>query len=144
MNKLILTGNICRDIEVGHYNDRKYIKNSIAVRRDYKNKDGEYDTDFFNFTIWGSQAEFIEKFGHKGDKICICGKILNNNYEKDGAMVYSTDIQVENIEIINYKSNGNDAEIVETIENTAKEVFGDDVVVEEEKTKEINIDDLLE
>lgn len=144
MNKLILTGNICRDIEVGHYNDRKYIKNSIAVRRDYKNKDGEYDTDFFNFTIWGNQAEFIEKFGHKGDKICICGKILNNNYEKDGTMVYSTDIQVENIEILSYKNNGNDTEIVETIENTAKEVFGDDVVVEEEKAKEISIDDLLE
>lgn len=143
MNKLILTGNICRDIEVGHYNDRKYIKNSIAVRRDYKNKDGEYDTDFFNFTLWGSQAEFIENYGHKGDKICISGKILNNNYEKDGAMVYSTDIQVENIELLSTKSNGSDANVIENIENTAKEVFGDEVIVEE-KAQEINIDDLLE
>ena len=143
MNKLVLTGNICRDIEVGHYNDRKYIKNSIAVRRDYKNKDGEYDTDFFNFTLWGSQAEFIENYGHKGDKICISGKILNNNYEKDGAMVYSTDIQVENIELLSTKSNGSDANVIENIENTAKEVFGDEVIVEE-KAQEINIDDLLE
>lgn len=58
-------------------------------------------------------------------------------------MVYSTDIQVENIELLSTKSNGSDANVIENIENTAKEVFGDEVIVEE-KAQEINIDDLLE
>lgn len=107
MNKIILIGNICRDIEVKHYNDRKNIKNSIAVKRDFKNKDGEYDTDFFNFTLWGSQAEFIEKYAKKGDRVAICGKLLNNNYENtEGAMVYSNDIQVEHIELLSPRAGG--------------------------------------
>lgn len=131
MNKLVLTGNICRDIEVGHYNDKKYIKNSIAVRRDFKNKEGEYDTDFFNFTIWGVQAEYIERYAHKGDKICIAGKILNNNYEKDGEMVYSFDVQVDNVELLTSKNNDNQSVLTDKItdiEEAAKDIFGDDIV----------------
>lgn len=144
MNKLVLTGNICRDIEVGHYNDKKYIKNSIAVKRDFKNKEGEYDTDFFNFTIWGAQAEYIEKYGHKGDRICIAGKILNNNYEKDGVMVYSFDVQVDNIELLSSKASSVDTQSIENIEDAAKEIFGEDLVETTEKEPIASIDDLLE
>ena len=104
MNKIILTGNICRDIETKYYNDKKYVKNTIAVKRDYKNKEGNYDSDFFNFTIWGNQSEFLANYAKKGDKILISGKLLNNNYENDGQTVYSNDIQVENIELLKAKS----------------------------------------
>ena len=123
MNKVHMIGNICRDIEVKHYNDRKVVKNTIAVRRDFKNKNGEYDSDFFNFSAWGAQAEFIEKYAKKGDKIAICGKLLNNNYEKDGQTVYNNDIQIENIELLGVRSNNNgDAE------GSAKETFDADVI----------------
>jgi single-strand DNA-binding protein len=128
MNKIILSGNLCKDIEVKYYNDRKNIKNTIAVRRDFKNKNGEYDTDFFTFTIWGNQAEYIDKFANKGDKVLICGKLLNNNYEKDGNMVYSNDIQVENIELIGNRKSTNEIE----------KDFGDIVeIASEEKAEDL-------
>ena len=76
------------------------VKNTIAVRRDFKNKNGEYDSDFFNFSVWGNQAEYLANYGNKGDRIAICGKLLNNNYERDGQMIYSNDIQVESIELL--------------------------------------------
>lgn len=102
-----MIGNICRDIEVNHYNDRKVVKNTIAVRRDFKNKNGEYDSDFFTFNVWGNQAEFISNYAKKGDKIVIVGKLLNNNYERDGQTIYSNDIQVESIELLSpRKENG--------------------------------------
>ena len=132
MNKIILSGNLCKDIEVKYYNDRKNIKNTIAVRRDFKNKNGEYDTDFFTFTIWGNQAEYIDKFATKGDKVLICGKLLNNNYEKDGKMIYSNDIQVENIELIGGKREKNDIE---------KDFAGSIEIASEEQT---NMDNLLD
>ena len=116
---------MCRDIEVNHYNDRKVVRNTIAVRRDYKNKNGEYDSDFFNFTVWGNQAEYLQNFAHKGDRIAICGKLLNNNYEKDGQTIYSNDIQVENIEII--MSRGNQKEMSEEEVNKKLDDIGVDV-----------------
>lgn len=142
MNKIILNGNICRDIEVNHYNDRKVVRNSIAVRRDFKNKDGEYDTDFFDFSVWGSQAEFIEKYAKKGDKISIIGKLQNNNYEDEQGVHYRNVIQVENIEILTSR-NSDKSDVISSIEDVAKEVF-DKAIIEEEKAKEISIDDLLE
>jgi len=129
MNKIILTGNICKDIEVKYYNDKKYVKNTIATKRDYKNKDGEYDTDFFNFTVWGVQSEYLEKYAKKGDRIIICGKMLNNNYEKDGQMVYSNDIQVETIELLSSKPRGVEDELP----------FDDDVVEIDNKKGEKNL-----
>ena len=123
MNKIILCGNICKDIEIKYYNDKKNIKNTIAVRRDFKNKEGNYDSDFFNFTIWGVQAEFLNNYAKKGDKILISGKILNNNYGKDGQMIYSNDIQVETVEILSSKNQNGDAGV-----DTAKEIFGENTV----------------
>ena len=123
MNKIILCGNICKDIEIKYYNDKKNIKNTIAIRRDFKNKEGNYDSDFFNFTIWGVQAEFLNNYAKKGDKILISGKILNNNYEKDGQMIYSNDIQVETVEILSSKNQNGDAGV-----DTAKEIFGENTV----------------
>jgi len=129
MNKIFLNGNLCREIEVNHYNDRKVVRNAIAVLRDFKNKDGEYDTDFFDISIWGTQAEFVEKYAHKGDKISIVGKIINNNYEDEqGIKHFKNVIQVEHIEILTSKSAAVDSDTIASIEEAAKEVFGDDVV----------------
>lgn len=135
MNKIILSGNICKDIETKYYNDKKYLKNTIAVRRDYKNSEGNYDSDFLNFTLWGGQAEYLEKYAKKGDKIIIAGRITNNNYEKDGQKVYSTDIAVENVEIIGsrqkQKEESNEDELPfetnEKIKSEAEDIFGEDV-----------------
>ena len=100
-----MIGRLTKDNEVKYYNDRKYLKNTIAVRRDFKNKEGKYDSDFFTFTTWGSQAEYLEKYSGKGTMIAICGKILNNNYEKeDGTKIFSNDIQVENIMILQQRN----------------------------------------
>ena len=134
MNKIILSGNICKDIELKYYGDKHCVKNSIAVRRDFKNKNGEYDTDFYNFTIWGAQAEFMDKYASKGAKILISGKILNNNYEnKDGNTVFANDIQVESIEIISKKENENDqlkefGDIVEIDNSNSKNTKNEKVV----------------
>lgn len=133
MNKIILSGNICKDIEVKYYNDRKFIKNSIGVRRDFKNKDGEYESDFFNFSVWGNQAEFLSNYAKKGDKILICGKLQNNNYQNtNGDMVYSNDIQVENVEIISKKNNADEIPTKPTKEEAIKQItdaLGDEAIL---------------
>ena len=108
MNKVFMIGRLAKDNETKYYNDKKYLKNTIAVQRDFKNKDGEYDSDFFTFTAWGNRAEYLQNYTHKGSRIAIVGKIQNNNYEKqDGTKVFSDDIQVENIEILEPRQSKN-------------------------------------
>lgn len=108
-------------------NDKKCLSNSIAVGRNFKNKNGEYETDFFNFTVWGNQAEYLHNYCKKGDRIALVGKLLNTNYEKNGETIYSNSIQVESVEILWGSSNKNDDQDAELNRQLADKL-GDDVI----------------
>ena len=77
---------------------------SIAVDRRFK-REGEPDADFFNCTAFGKQAEFIERYLRKGVKVVVCGRIQNDNYtNKEGQMVYSVRVMVDEIEFAESKN----------------------------------------
>ncbi len=107
MNKVILMGRLTRDPEVRYSqgaNQTAVARFSIAVDRRFK-RDGEPDADFFNCTAFGRQAEFIERYLHKGTKIVLVGRIQNDNYtNKDGQMVYSVRVMVDEIEFAESKN----------------------------------------
>lgn len=107
MNKVFLRGIVTKDIELKNtQNKTAMTKFSIAVRRDIKNANGEYDTDFINCIAFGKIAETISKYFHKGSGILVMGHIQTGSYEKeDGGRVYTTDIIVENIEFDRSNSN---------------------------------------
>ena len=78
--------------------DTAVARFSLAVDRRFK-KDGEQAADFINCVAFGKTGEFIEKYGHKGTKFVVEGRILTGSYtNKDGQKVYTTDIVVEEIE----------------------------------------------
>ena len=107
MNKVILMGRLTRDPEVRYSqgaNQTAIARFSVAVDRRFK-RDGEPTADFFNCTSFGRQAEFVERYLHKGTKVVLSGRIQNDNYtNKDGQMVYSVQIMVEDIEFAESKN----------------------------------------
>lgn len=113
MNKVILMGRLTRDPEIRYSqgaSQTAIARFSIAVDRRFK-REGEPDADFFNCTCFGKQAEFVERYLHKGTKVVLSGRVQNDNYtNKDGQMVYSVRIMVDEIEFAESKnaSGGND------------------------------------
>ena len=68
-NKAFLGGHLTHDPEVQFTTAGTAMCNfQIAVNDNYTNKDGELveQVDFFRFTAFGNQAEFIGEFFHKG------------------------------------------------------------------------------
>jgi single-strand DNA-binding protein len=109
MNKVILMGRLTRDPEVRMSGDTAVARFSLAVDRRFK-KDGEQAADFINCVAFGKTGEFIEKYGHKGTKFVVEGRILTGSYtNKDGQKVYTTDVVVEQVEFAESKasSDGN-------------------------------------
>ena len=85
MNKVILMGRLTRDAEI------RYAE--------------EQSTDFINCVAFGKIAEFFERFGRKGTKFVVEGRIQTGSYtNKDGQKVYTTDVVVENVEFAESKS----------------------------------------
>lgn len=138
MNKVILTGNICRDNEIKILtNNISVLQNTIAVRNEYKNSKGEYDSQFINFVAYRNNAEFINKYTTKGSKILIEGKLNCRSYEnKQNQKVYVTDVIVERAELIGTKKSETTENSIEPKENTVDEdpfkEFGNEVALSDE------------
>lgn len=98
MNKAILCGRICTDIEFKKTsNDVSVCRFKIAVQRRFKNTEGNYDADFISCVAWRSNADFIDKYFTKGKGINVVGSIQTRTYEKDGNKVYVTEVMVDEV-----------------------------------------------
>ena len=107
MNKVILMGNLTRDPEIRYSQGEKSLaiaRFSIAVNRRFS-RQGDTDTDFFNCTAFGKQAEFVEKYFKQGSRMLLTGRVQNDNYtNKNGERVYSVQIMADEIEFAERKS----------------------------------------
>ena len=107
MNKVILMGRLTRDPEVRYSqgeNASAVARFSLAVDRRFKNDD-QPSADFISCVAFGKTAEFFEKFGRKGTKFVIEGRIQTGSYtNKDGQKVYTTDVVVEQAEFAESKN----------------------------------------
>lgn len=109
MNCIVLMGRLTREPEIRYSQgtNNAVAKYSLAVDRRFK-REGEPDADFFNIVSFGKQGEFVEKYLHKGTKVVLRGELRNNNYtNKDGQMVYSTNIVTDSVEFAESKGSGN-------------------------------------
>lgn len=100
MNKIFLSGNLTRDPEVRYTpNGKAMAKMGIAVQRQFKNTEGQYDVDFFNLTAWDKTAEFCGRYFRKGSRVFLEGRVQTYSYVgQDGVKRSGIDIQVEGIE----------------------------------------------
>ncbi|PNX51335.1 MAG: single-stranded DNA-binding protein [Thermoplasmata archaeon M8B2D] len=114
MNKCIFIPRLTRDIELKYSQNDNPIaiaKFSGAVQRRFK-RDNEPDVDFLNFIAFGKQAETIEKYFHKGDKIGLTCHVQTGNYtNKDGIKIYTTDFIIDEFEFVESKKDSNNKSI---------------------------------
>jgi single-strand DNA-binding protein len=97
MNIIALTGNATKDIELSYSpQGTAFGKGTIAVRRDFKNKQtNEYETDFINFTAIGKTGEIMADHIKKGDKFGITGRLQIRTFEDEsGKRQYFTEVIV--------------------------------------------------
>ena len=114
MNKVYLIGNLTRDPELSETTSGiPFCRFSIAVNRTFANADGNREADFFNITVWRTQAENCSKFLKKGSKVAVVGSLQNHSYEdKDGVKRTLTDIVASEIEFLSTGSRLDEGEPV--------------------------------
>lgn len=125
-NKARLT----KDVEIQTTTSGVKIANiNIAVTRDRKNNNGEYDSDFFKLKAFNKLAETVSVYCHKGDMMMFEGTIQNNSYEKEGQKHYINEFLVNKIEFLSkaQKENKPSIEVNEQVEKDPYEEMGDEV-----------------
>ncbi len=108
-NKVQLIGNLGKNPEIKTFDGgKKLAKMSIATSDKYKNAKGEYVTEtiWHNLVLWGGLAGIAEKLLQKGTEVAVEGKLVNRNYTgKDGVKRYFTEVQVNQMLILNRSKN---------------------------------------
>ena len=87
MNVITIKGNLVKPMELKQSKDGNTTFAAGTVAENYKDK-----TNFFNFTIFGKQAEYAVKTAGKGARILVSGKFKSSKYEKDGNTLTSWNI----------------------------------------------------
>ena len=78
-NYLMLVGTIVKDIELKELaNNKKVATIDIAVLRDFRNADGNYDCDYLKVSLWDFLAELAVETLQKGSKVGIKGRIYSH------------------------------------------------------------------
>ena len=120
INKVILVGNLGKDLEVMTYdNGVKRGTFSIATTESYKDKEGNWveQTEWHNIVVWRWLAE---KDLIKGDKIYLEGRLRSRKYDdKDGITRYVTEIQADKILKLGSSGGGANQEVPPPAASTA-------------------------
>lgn len=108
-------GRLTRDPEIRYSqgdNQMAVARYTLAidrpVSRNREGADNQPQADFPNVVAFGRNADFAEKYLHKGTKIMVEGQIRTGSYTRqDGTRVYTTEVVVDRHEFC--ESRGNDS-----------------------------------
>lgn len=117
MNNVSLLGRLTRDPELKYTQSGTAVTRiTVAVDRGLSKEkkqaaqaNNQPTADFINCTGWGKTAELISNYFSKGNQIGIVGRIQTGSYEKNGQMVYTTDVVINSVSFIESKNANNSA-----------------------------------
>ena len=100
MNNVTLIGRLTKDPEV-RWNDNMAIATfTVAIDRGKDKNGNDKGADFPRVTVFGRQAETVEKYLGKGRMVGITGRIQTGSYERDGQRIYTTDVVADRVEFL--------------------------------------------
>ena len=105
MNNVCLIGRLTRDPEIRDTQSGMAIATfTLAVDRQVS-KDKERQADFIRITVFGKQAETVDRYLSKGRQVAVHGRIQTGSYkDKEGRTVYTTDVIADRVEFLGSKN----------------------------------------
>jgi single-strand DNA-binding protein len=110
INNVVLVGRLTKDADLRYTQNSKAVATfTLAVNRQFKNPQGQYEADFINVVIWGQSAEALSKYTNKGSQIGVTGRIQTRNYEnQQGQRVYVTEVVADSFQFLESKNQQQD------------------------------------
>jgi single-strand DNA-binding protein len=143
MNISIILGRLTKTPEIKtSANGTKLLNFTLAVNKKYKDQD---QTSYINCVAFNKTAEIIANYTEKGSKVIVEGEIQTRSYDKDSIKVYVTEIVVNQVTIIDFKSKDaqQDAPVPQSSPRSQEMLLKADREKREKEIKESISDDSL-
>lgn len=112
INKATLLGHVGRDPEIRNMSNGDAVATvSLATTEKWKDKNGERQekTEWHRLVFFGKLADIVDKYVHKGSLIYVEGKLTTRKWEKDGVERYTTEINCNEMKLLNKVDGDNDS-----------------------------------
>ena len=105
LNKVMIIGYTGRDAELRYTANGTALSDfSVAVSRRWRSRqtgEMEDETEWFNVTLFGDQAERISQYITKGKMLYVEGRLRTRNWDDDqGVRHYRTDLIANSVEFL--------------------------------------------
>lgn len=108
-NRVILLGNLTRDIEVKYLQSGMAVTEvGLAVNDRRKGQNGEWieETTFVDVTMWGRTAEVASEYLGKGSSVLIEGRLKLDTWETEGQKRSKLRVVCEKMQMLGSKGGG--------------------------------------
>ena len=107
LNVVCLEGRLVKDPDLRKLSSGTSVTNfTLAVERNFKNKEGERETDFIDIVAWNKLAETITEYVTKGRLIAVVGRIQIRKSEGDNGRKYiNPEVVIDKFNFINSGNN---------------------------------------
>ena len=144
-NKVILMGNLTRDVEVRTTASGQSVANfSLAVSRSWRGQDGQQQdqTSFINCVAWGKVGDIIAQYVRKGSPLLVSGRLDQRSYQdKDGNKRSAVEVVVEDFNFVG-GGRSDDPSLSAPSNNQSTNNKSQDVVVEDIDDKPIDLSEI--
>ena len=144
-NKVILMGNLTRDVEVRTTASGQSVANfSLAVSRSWRGQDGQQQdqTSFINCVAWGKVGDIIAQYVHKGSPLLVSGRLDQRSYpDKDGNKRSAVEVVVEDFNFVGSGRSDNSSPSAPS-SNQSTNSKSQDVVIEDIDDKPIDLSEI--
>lgn len=110
INRCLISGNLTREPELrSTASGTQVLSFGVAVNDRHKNqKAGEWEDypNFIDCTMFGTRAEKLAPYLHKGSKVAIEGKLRYSQWEKDGQRRSKLEVIAEELEFMSRQDGG--------------------------------------
>ena len=107
-NRVILVGNLTRDVEVRYTQSQTAVTEVGLAVNDRVKKQGEWvdETTFVDITLWGRTAEIAGEYLSKGSPVLIEGRLKLDQWEQDGQKRYKLRVVGEKMQMLSSRGGG--------------------------------------
>lgn len=107
MNQIILIGRLTKDPELRYLpsTGTPVATFTLAVDRNYKDKEGNVQTDFIPVEVIGKVADFVANYITKGRLVAVNGSIRVDRYMKDDENRTFTKVSAKSIQALDSNKN---------------------------------------
>ncbi|MCY1565424.1 single-stranded DNA-binding protein [Staphylococcus pettenkoferi] len=107
LNNITVVGRLTKHPEIYDKEGRKRATFTVAVERNYRDKNNQPIVDFLFCKAFGKLAENIEHYLKQGSLVGITGQLHSSKYDKEGQTHFISEINIEYIKFMSSPKSDN-------------------------------------